>query len=374
MSTHPLTTPHPFRLGILGLGEGVSILSAAVQSPLAEPYLLCDLNEDLCRQRAAAFGLNRYTTDYHAMLADTLVDAVAIYTPDPLHREHVAAALAAGKHVICTKPLFKGLAGARAVRDLWKSSGKAVLVGMSCRFFETFLHQTRWAREGKHGLLRSVEAHYNGDKRGGTSGAWGKRGAVDWLYTGLVHPVDLVYQHLGPIREVCGFATRSAAADRQGQSPPDTFHFALVAENGAVGRVTGCYGSPGEHSDGAPMIACTLRGDTGVSQANYPQFRLTGQFDGEPSLALNFDHRHAYYFRWGGAMHHAGEFQNYLEHFVTAIRDGTRVAPDLDDGLRVIAILEAMQRSLAERRVVTVREELALHGLEELAWPEPPPC
>ena len=69
MPAESVSSSPPLRLGILGLGEGVSILSAAVQSPLAEPYLLCDLNEDLCRQRAAAFGLNRYTTDYHAMLA-----------------------------------------------------------------------------------------------------------------------------------------------------------------------------------------------------------------------------------------------------------------------------------------------------------------
>ena len=95
----------------------------------AEPYLLCDLNEDLCKKRAKEYGLTRYTTSYEDMLADPAVDGVAIYTPDPLHGEHVRMALEAGKHVICTKPLFKGLDEAKAVYDLWRDSRLAVMVG-----------------------------------------------------------------------------------------------------------------------------------------------------------------------------------------------------------------------------------------------------
>lgn len=362
----PATT-EPFRLGILGLGEGVSILSAATTSALAEPYMLCDLDEELCKKRGGDFGVARYTTRYAEMLANPDVEGVAIYTPDPLHGEHVRMALEAGKHVICTKPLFKGLDGAKAIFDLWRGSGLAAMVGMSCRFFETFRRQREMVDAGRHGALLSAEAHYNGDKRKGTSGTWGKAGAVDWLYTGLSHPVDLVYWHLGPIREVSGFGTESAAARRQGQTTPDMLHFSLSAESGAVGRVTGCYGSPHDHPDGAPMIGCTLRGDTGVSQANYPEFRLYSRFDGEEASLQTFEDLHPYYFRWGGASHHAGEFQNYLEHFVRSIQAGTLPAPDLADGIRVVATLEAMKRALSEHRVVSVAEELDRHGLGELA-------
>ncbi len=360
-------TPLPFRLGILGLGEGVSILSATASTPLAETRQICDLNEELCRQRAAAFGIERYTTSYAEMLADPLVDGVAIYTPDPLHAEHVRLALEANKHVICTKPLFKGLADAKPIHDLWRRSDRAVMVGMSCRFFETFRRQRTLADNGRHGPLLSAEAHYNGDKRGGSSGSWGRNGEVDWLYTGLSHPVDLVYWHLGRIESVAGFGTFSAAARRQGQTAPDTLHFTLQAASGAVGRVTGCYGSPGEHPEGASMISCTLRGDNGVSQADYPRLRLCTHFDDEGSIAYNYDEKHSHYFRWGGASHHAGEFQNYLEHFVQSLRAGVPPAPGLADGIRVIATLEAMKRAIVERRVVAVSEELARHGLADLA-------
>src|ERR1017187_7354363 len=91
-------------LGVLGLGEGRSIVSAALKSDLWDVAQVCDVNEELCRARCAEFGLSRYTTLYDEMLADPAVDVVGIYTPDHLHAPHTLQALEAGKHVICTKP------------------------------------------------------------------------------------------------------------------------------------------------------------------------------------------------------------------------------------------------------------------------------
>jgi predicted dehydrogenase len=351
----------PLQLGILGLGEGRSILSACQTSDLATATLLCDLNEDLCKQRCAESGCERYTTSYAEMLADPSIEAVAIYTPDPLHAEHVRMAAEAGKHVICTKPLFKGLAEAADVKTAVEKAGIQVLVGQSCRFFHTFARQAE--EHDRVGDLLSVEAHYNGDKRGGTSGSWGKAGAVDWLYTGLAHPVDLVYWHLGPIHSVQAVGTLSPAGKKLGQTAPDTLHVILQAESGAVGRVTGCYGSPHAHPESEPMIGCTLRGSTGTTQAWYPQFRYCVHTDDEGDVAYNFDHEHPYYFRWGGAMHHAGEFQNYLEHFVHHLLAGTSPRPNLDDGIHVIAVLEAIGEALSSSQQVQIEAVLERNNL-----------
>lgn len=356
-----------FKLGILGLGEGVSILSAATRSELAVPHQLCDLNEDLCRQRCEQFGLSDYTTSYDEMLANPEIDGVAIYTPDPFHTEHVKMALAAGKHVICTKPLFKGLEGVREVWDLAQKQNKHVLVGQSCRFFETFQHQRRDFEAGKNGRLLSAEAHYNGDKRSGSSGGWGKKGAVYWMYTGMAHPVDLVYWYLGPIEEVMGYAVKSSAAVEQGQDHEDNYHFVMKSKEGIPGRVTGYYGTPGAHPAGEGMIACTLRGESGYTQADYPRFDYYTQLDGENPQNFDYSHKHAYYFRWGGSIHHAGEFQNYLEYFVTCLRSGENPRPDLADGIRVVATLEAMQQAVDSGAPVRVASILEQYHLGELA-------
>ena len=105
----------PLGLGVLGLGEGRSIISAGVHSKLWHVACLCDMNEALAKERCAEFGVARYTTDYAVLLADPAVDVVGIYTPDHLHADHIIRALEAGKHVICTKPFVDDLARARDI-------------------------------------------------------------------------------------------------------------------------------------------------------------------------------------------------------------------------------------------------------------------
>src|ERR1700681_2809122 len=111
------------RLGVLGLGEGRSIISAALASQYWQLVKLCDLNEDLCKERAAEFRFPHYTTKFDEMLADPNIDAIGIYTPDPLHAMHILKCLEAGKHVICTKPLLDDLKQAQTLLDAGAKAG-----------------------------------------------------------------------------------------------------------------------------------------------------------------------------------------------------------------------------------------------------------
>src|SRR5215510_8466916 len=110
-------------LGVLGLGEGRSIISAAINSELWELVRLCDLNEELCKERAAEFQFPHFTLKFEDLLADRSIDVIGIYTPDPLHATHIRLSLEAGKHVICTKPLIDNLKDARGLLEAGKKSG-----------------------------------------------------------------------------------------------------------------------------------------------------------------------------------------------------------------------------------------------------------
>ncbi|HLZ88832.1 MAG TPA: Gfo/Idh/MocA family oxidoreductase, partial [Puia sp.] len=88
------------RLGILGLGEGRSTMSAALNSPKWQLKKICDLNEDLCRHRAEEFNFPHYTLSYQNLLDDPEIDVIGIYTPDKFHATHVKMALSHGKHVV----------------------------------------------------------------------------------------------------------------------------------------------------------------------------------------------------------------------------------------------------------------------------------
>src|ERR1700754_2441145 len=117
------------RLGILGLGEGRSTMSAALNSPKWELKKICDLSEELCRHRAEEFNFPHYTLKYQDLLDDPTLDVIGIYTPDKWHATHVKAALSHGKHVVCTKPFIDDLGEAKAILSLCESTGKKVFVG-----------------------------------------------------------------------------------------------------------------------------------------------------------------------------------------------------------------------------------------------------
>src|SRR5258706_1258680 len=148
-------------IGILGLGEGRSTMSAALNSSKLKLKTICDANENLCKQGCKEFSFNNYTTNYEHMLKDPDIDIVAIYTPDHLHAEHVAMALKHGKHVVCTKPFIDDLSKAKELIELQAQTSKKVFVGQSSRFFEPYKRQRKDYDEGLIGELITVESHYN---------------------------------------------------------------------------------------------------------------------------------------------------------------------------------------------------------------------
>ncbi len=131
----------------------------------AEAENICDLNEEMCKQRCKEFGFDKYTTKYEDMLNDPAIDIIAIYTPDHLHAEHIKQALLHDKHVVCTKPFIDDLSKAKELIELQKKTGKKVFVGQSSRFFEPYKKQRKDFEEGLIGELITIESHYNADHR-----------------------------------------------------------------------------------------------------------------------------------------------------------------------------------------------------------------
>lgn len=362
-------------LGVLGLGEGRSILSAALASTRWRLGNICDLNEDLCRHRRQEFGLSRSTNRYEDLLEDPDIDTIAIYTPDPLHAPHILQALAAGKHVICTKPLLEDLKDARAILDAARASGRKFLVGQSSRWGEPMLRQRDDVLTGKHGELWTAEAHYHHDHRPYMAHSWAK-GGIKWIYCGLSHPLDLVRSYFPDIEEVFGYGAQSSNSKALGQKGPDLLHFVLRCRSGKIARVSGCYGLPtvvkdAQLTDALPhrdsLISLILRGDRGTSCADYPELRYSHNFGEAPSATELLEEKRAYYYRFEGVNNHAGEFQNYLDAFAVELDGGAPARPDLAEGIVTVAIMRAMELSVETGRPVKVNDVLASHGLAELA-------
>ena len=257
------------RLGILGLGEGRSTMSAALQSKKWELKTICDRNENLCKERAKEFGFDNYTTNYDDMLNDTGIDVIGIYTPDHFHAEHIKMALSHGKHVVCTKPLIDDLSSAKELLQLSEETGKRVFVGQSSRFFEPMKRQRKDFERGEIGELITIEAHYNADHRWFLGKGWSLQDSFKWLFGGLSHPVDLIRWYLPNIEEVMGYGMLSQNGKKGGLKNEDTMHFIFKAEDGRIARVSGSYSGPIQPEVRDSEMTCILRGTEGCSQADY---------------------------------------------------------------------------------------------------------
>jgi predicted dehydrogenase len=123
------------RLGIIGIGN-IAPLNAAgyLQDERCEVVALCDPREDKARETAHQWGVPTVYTELGNLLADDRIDAVEVLTPTHLHKEHVLAAIAAGKHVSCQKPI------ANSVADGIEMTEAARRAGLVFRVSECFFH------------------------------------------------------------------------------------------------------------------------------------------------------------------------------------------------------------------------------------------
>lgn len=354
------------KLGILGLGEGRSTMSAALASEMWELKTICDLSVDLCKIRAKEFQFENYTTHYSEMLEDPEIDAIGIYTPDFLHASHIKQALEHGKHVVCTKPLLNDLSEAKALLELQEKTGKSVFVGQSSRFFEPMKRQRLDYEAGLIGDLVTVESNYNADHRWFLGKGWSLEKSFKWLFGGLSHPVDFIRWYLPDIEEVMGYGMLSANGIKGGLKNPDTMHFIFKAKDGRIASVSGTYSSPVQPAKRESQMTCILRGTDGCSQGDYPNlnYALTDNL-GEEKL-ISFENKEKYYFRFEGKSHHAGEYQNYLEYFAQSITSGETAFPDLKEGIETIALLNAMELSLEKGVPVKIEDVLREYNLSEL--------
>lgn len=355
-----------YRLGILGLGEGRSTISAALASDKWELRKICDVKEELCRQRSKEFDFYAYTTDYQVMLNDPELDVIAIYTPDHLHAEHVKLALQHGKHVVCTKPFIDDLSKAKELLQLSAETGRKVFIGQSSRFFEPMKRQRVDYEAGLIGELITIEGYYHADHRWFLEKGWSLQQSFKWLYGGLSHPTDFIRWYLPNIEEVMGYGMLSSNGAKGGLKNPDTMHFIFRSTDGKVARVSGAYTGPVQPVMRDSEMSCILRCTEGCSQADYMDLRYAVTTRTGEEQIITWEHKLKHYFRFEGKSHHAGEYQNYLDYFADCLDSNKTAYPDVKEGIGTIALLQAMDRSLQTGKPVKVNDLLQEYGLSEL--------
>ena len=198
------------KVGVIGLGMGKGHLKGAIACG-AEVGKICDPDVEKMTAVAKELGVDesKFCTDYKEVLADKAINTVIIATPDQLHKNMVEEALAAGKHVMCEKPLALTRSDIDAIIAAAKNSDKKFMVGQICRFTPGFVKAKEIVDSGVIGDPYFVESEYAHDYvKILTEGNWRTDPDRNGMVGGGCHAVDLVRWFLGDPEEV--FASHSS--------------------------------------------------------------------------------------------------------------------------------------------------------------------
>ena len=146
------------RIGVIGAGGRGTIAEHWAKSPRAALVAAADTRPEGFAELARAAGTDDFEklSDYRRLLSRKDLDAVAVCSPDWLHEEHAAAALSAGKHVFCEKPLAISIAGCDRILAAAKAAGRKLMVGFNMRHMNFTRAMKEIVDSGAIGKLTTV--------------------------------------------------------------------------------------------------------------------------------------------------------------------------------------------------------------------------
>jgi predicted dehydrogenase len=351
--------------------------------------VLCGRDPDAAAAAASKLGWQQVESKWQALLARDDVHLVDICTPGSSHAEIATAALAAGKHVLCEKPLANTVAQARAMVEAARaarSAGVRAMVGFNYRRIPAVEFARQLIAEGRLGTVRHVRAQYlqdwivdpdyplvwrlRADDAG--SGALGDIGA---------HIVDLT-QHITGQRLVgvnalletfirrrrlpgASSGLSATAGDEWGEvTVDDAALFFGRLDGGAVASYEATRFATGRKN----AIRVEVNGSAGtlafdLERLNELEF-LDGTEDGRTQglrRILVTEPTHPYLGSWwppGHTLGWAESFVHEMRDLVEAVGAGVDPLPSFEDGLQVQLVLDAVQRSAADSGCWTPVEPL----------------
>lgn len=221
-------------IGLIGtgfMGKCHALAYGAVRAvfgdvPKPRLELLCDVPAAKATAMADQFGFARATDDWRALVADPSVDLVCITTPNKHHAEMAIAALEAGKHVHCEKPMALTLDDAQAMADAASSARGRTIVGYNYIRSPAFAHARKLIGEGAIGRVIHFRGFVDEDYQADPELPWTWRATRADAGLGALgdmgcHMISMAVELMGPIRSVIG-DIRTVHATRP--SPEDGGH------------------------------------------------------------------------------------------------------------------------------------------------------
>jgi len=232
-------------IGKLTVGE---IMPAFAQCIKCEPVALVSGDRDKARAVAAAYGVDEgavYDYDgYDAIRDNPAIDAVYIVLPNSMHREHTERAAAAGKHVLCEKPMATTSADCRAMIAACERAKRRLMIAYRCHYEPYNLKMMEWGKERKYGKPSLIVSDTVMDVGG--KGQW----RLDRALNGDGSLFDIGIYSLNAARYLTGEEPSEVSAmmysdpkDARFKEIEQSIAFQLRFPSGAIANCTSSYGT-----------------------------------------------------------------------------------------------------------------------------------
>ena len=333
------------KIGIVGAGRigNVHAKSITYSIPNAEVAMVTDVNEEMAKKLAQTYGIPKYGKDYQAILDDPEIGAVLVCSPTPTHADIAIAAMKAGKHVFCEKPVDLTLAKIRKTAEVAKETGRKLQIGFNRRFDHNHGRVQKLAADGTLGKLELIKITSRDPEPPSPEYAASSGG----LYIDMmIHDFDMAMFLAGcDVTEV--YAMGASLVDpRIGQAGDvDTAIVTLTFENGALGvidnsrRAAYGYDQRVEAFGSLGMAAGENDGDSTVRVST-----AAGVVSDKPQFFF--------------LERYMASFIDEMRQFVDAVQNDAEVPVGIHAGLMSVALAKAAKKSLDEHRPVKVSEVL----------------
>ena len=333
-------------------------------------------DETRAKAAAARYGWEDVETDWRKLVARDDVGLVDVCTPGDSHAEIAIAALEAGKHVLCEKPLANSVAEAEAMAEAARRArdrGVRAMVAFNYRRVPALAHARNLVASGALGEIRHVRSVYLQDwlsdpeapmtwrlrKESAGSGALGDLGA---------HIVDAAQFVTGEVITGVSALTNTFVKQRPSESGgtddvtvDDTALFLARLSGGAVASFEATRFALGRKN----AMRLEVNGSKASLAFDFEAMNELQWYEGTGTEAgfrriLVTEPQHPYVGAWWPPGHLLGyehTFTHEVADLLDAIGAGTDPAPSFDDGLRVQRVLAAVEKSAAEEAKWTSVEE-----------------
>ncbi|MFF5496490.1 Gfo/Idh/MocA family protein [Streptomyces aquilus] len=383
----------PLRVGMVGYAfmgaahsQGWRTAGRVFDLP-RQPVLsaICGRDPDAVRAAADQHGWAAAETDWRALIARDDVDLVDICTPGDSHADIAVAALAAGKHVLCEKPLANSVEEAenmtRAAEEAY-TRGQLAMVGFNYRRLPATALARNMIAEGRVGTLRHVRVVYLQDwlvdpefpltwrlrKEYAGSGALGDLGAhiidlAQYLAGERLAGVSAMTETFVHERPLPAGGVKGLSAVSAGGTAPVTVDDAALFTGRFTSGALATFEATRYATGRKNALRIELNGDKGALAFDLERLNELSYHDGtEPGTHAGFrrilvtEPDHPYLEGWWPPGHGLGyehSFVHQARDLVHAVAEGRRPDPSFADGLQVQRVLAAVEESAQKNSVYT---------------------